>query len=426
MPLRSRLPPRNSVARIESPAEASMVPSSQPSRSASATSEGSEERGDHQREDAARNSKSWHWSEEQEMYFLERLLDARRQGKLKVKKGSTYKMLFKTFVPGFQRRWPDARWAPRMMTTKLTQIRTFWRAFKDIERYSGTHYEYDTGLLSMSEDDESLCLERYGSLGSKIATEGLPISDSINFEEYDEIFSDDKPAGKQIHPPGDGAYWRGRARGKATQIETVEEAAAAHDAIEEEAADEAEAEERAGPRDDCIFVTSSQDTQDSQQSLPVSRDRSRGAGNSPGGRSAVSSPPQPRQRAQNRSTSRPVSDIPPNNPSVDRRRKRKRDDREDRDGVPWGEIREILLHQETRRTHNVVSCARPVGSQDIEKAIANCEEVMKDKELSLMIRVICWFQEDPGNAVVWNALGSVAAKEAWITRKIGPAAEPCE
>ncbi|KAL6353382.1 hypothetical protein LRP88_13874 [Fusarium phalaenopsidis] len=313
-----------------------------------------------------------------------------------------------------------------MMTMKITQIRTFWRAFKDMEHCSGSHYEHESGLLLMSEDDENLCLERYGSLGSKIATDGLLISDNINFEEYDEIFSDDKPAGKQIHPPGDGAYWRGRARGRAARIETVEEVAAAHDAIEEEAADEAEAEEQAAPRDDYAFLTSSQDTQDSQQSLPASRDHSREAGNSPGRRSAVLSPPQPRQRAQNYSSSRPVSDIPPNNPSVDRRRKRKRDDREDLGGVPWGEIKEILMHQETRRTHNVVSCARPVGSQDIEKAIANCEEVMKEKELSLMIRVICWFQEDPGNAVVWNALGSVAAKEAWITRKIGPAAEPRE
>ena len=86
-----------------------------------------------------------------------------------------------------------------------------------------------------------------------------------------------------------------------------------------------------------------------------------------------------------------MRDIPPSNPSVDCRRKRKRKEREDRDGVPWGEIREILLHQETRRTHNVVSYARLVGSQDIEKAIANCEEVIKDKELSLIIRVIYWF-----------------------------------
>ncbi|UPK96816.1 hypothetical protein LCI18_007751 [Fusarium solani-melongenae] len=281
---------------------------------------------------------------------------------------------------------------------KITQIRSFWRAFKDMERYSGSHYEHESGLLLMSEDDENLCIEKYGSLRSKIATEGLPISNNINFEEYDEIFSDDKPAGKQIHPPRDRTYWQGRTRGRVTQIEAVEEAveeaAAAHDAIEEEAADEVEAEEGAALRDDYIFISSSQDTQDSQQSLPISRDHSREAGNSPGRRSTASSPPQTRQRAQNRSTSRP----------------RKRD--EDRDGMPWGEIKEILMHQETRRTHNVVSYARPVGSQDIEKAIANCEEVMKEKELSLMIRVICWFQEDPGNAVVWNALGSVAAKEA--------------
>lgn len=232
------------------------------------------------------------------------------------------------------------------MTMKITQIRSFWRAFKDIEHYSGSHYEHKSGLLLMSEDDENLCIEKYGSLGSKIATEGLPISDNINFEEYDEIFSDDKPAGKQIHPPRDRTYWQGRTRGRVTQIEAVEEAveeaAAAHDAIEEEAADEVEAKEGAALRDDCIFISSSQDTQDSQQSLPISRDHSREARNSPGRRSMASSPPQTRQRAQNRSTSRPVSDIPPNNPSINRRRKRKRD--EDRDGMPWGEIKEILMH----------------------------------------------------------------------------------
>ncbi|KAI8720912.1 hypothetical protein NCS52_00537400 [Fusarium sp. LHS14.1] len=425
MILRSQLPLRNSVARTESPPEAPTIPSSQPSRSASATSEGSQDGGDHQPRETSGNPRSWRWSEDQELYLLESLLEARRQGMLRVKKEASYKALLDEVIPNFQKQWPDVYWGKKMMLTKLERIKTYWRAFKDVESYSGTSYRHETGLFEMSEADEDLCHRRYTHMGDKIITEGLLISDTINFEEYDEIFSDDKPAGRQVHPPGDRAYWR-IARGRPRRIETMEEAAASQDVIEEEVANEAEDEERGAARDDPILVDSSQDTQDSQQSLPTSRDQSREAGNSPSRRSVVSSPPQPRRRTPARSSSRPRSELSPNNPSVDRRKKRKREDREDHGGMPWGEMKEVLMHQETRRTHNVISCARPVGSQDIEKAIANCEEVMKDAELSLMIRVICWFQEDPGNAVVWNALGSVAAKEAWIERKIGPAAEPRE
>ncbi|KAF4447954.1 hypothetical protein FALBO_16876 [Fusarium albosuccineum] len=424
MPSRARIPVRSLPLDEVSGQWESTQASSRSLRPQSVTSDISRPSSSHLDDSIGTNSRSWHWSDEQELYLLEKLLEARRQGKLKITKNATYTALFKTFIPLFKAKWSRVSWATKMMNNKFKTIRKYWRAFKETEQRSGTQYNYDDGTLYLSEGNRKRCLLKYQGDGRKIVTEGLLISPSINFESYEEIFSDDLPAGKSIHPPTDEAYWQRRRR--LEQEEEIEARAAAQEEAEEAAVREAEEEgeevDEEREAEDTLLPLSQQ--YESVQPFPTTRSSSQASE----GLSLASFPTpyrptpassaRPRRRPPDseipRNTARrsTESEIPPNTAARNRGKRK-------RDTCSLEDVRELLKKQETQRTHIVSTAVRPEGSEDIERACRAYEEALEEQQdLPDLTCTLSWFRQDPINAVIWNALGKDASKEAWVRAQV--------
>jgi len=78
-----------------------------------------------------------------------------------------------------------------------------------------------------------------------------------------------------------------------------------------------------------------------------------------------------------------------------------------------------LLYDDSHRSLSF--SARPTGSEDLEKAVSNCLEIIGEAHgMPYAVRAIGLFK-DVRNVVIWNALGSKEVKEAWVESEIGPA-----
>lgn len=109
-------------------------------------------------------------------------------------------------IPGFQAKWRNNSWEYETLKSKLRHLRDFWRAFRDGYDLSGGNYNPRTGRLEISRDNTKKLKERNPQHGKKVI-EGLLISPYITMDSWEEIFSNDPPAGHLIAAASDESVW---------------------------------------------------------------------------------------------------------------------------------------------------------------------------------------------------------------------------
>lgn len=180
------------------------------------------------------NPKGWTWADDQTLFLLEKLLQARREGNLDLNKASQHCLLFLSFVPDFQDRWPNDYWDSSVLRRKLQDLKLFWRAFQQALGWSGDKYNEETGKLSISEENEAKLRHLHPMQRGRVIRKGLTIGSSVTFDSWSEIFADDPPAGGHIRGPRDDAYWQGRAKQRETEIGREEGSQGTALAVEED------------------------------------------------------------------------------------------------------------------------------------------------------------------------------------------------
>ncbi|KAF4331890.1 hypothetical protein FBEOM_14328 [Fusarium beomiforme] len=253
----------------------------------------------------------------------------------------------------------------------------------------------------MSDENEELLIQRYGSDGRKVLRDGLLISNTITIDSWSEIFSDDTLAGQQIHSARDESYWQRREEEERPRPGGNAPTAAGDD---DDAFDEIVVSPPAVNSQDreqaVISCSDERGLEESQSQRP-----SQLPGNSPRRSSA------PVNRRQGTASSDlTAAPSPAARSAATRKRKRS--------GISWEEMREVLAERDVKRKHTLVR--RPEGSEDLEIAIKDCMTIMEERGRPVILRIVSWLSEDPINAVIWNALGSEGIKEAWVEGKIGP------
>ena len=152
-------------------------------------------------------SRGWRWTDEQTLYFLGRLLEARRNGDLNINKKGAYQDVLVSFIPGFKTKWANQNWSYDIMKNKLRNLKDFWRAFREAYDLSGGGYRERTGCVDLSRDNREKIEERYPQHGHKAMTEGLLVGPYITMDSWEEIFADDLPAGRLITAADDDIIW---------------------------------------------------------------------------------------------------------------------------------------------------------------------------------------------------------------------------
>jgi hypothetical protein len=130
------------------------------------------------------------WTDEQDLGFLELLLDARRQGLLNIPKEASLKTAFEGMVEPLSIRFPGIRWNSERLKNRYRRIKDRWRAFAYALTWSGTVYDEGTGRISLTKARERQLQELFKADGKKAVQEGLLISSSFTLDEWKEVFSD--------------------------------------------------------------------------------------------------------------------------------------------------------------------------------------------------------------------------------------------
>ncbi|EXA29175.1 hypothetical protein FOVG_19291 [Fusarium oxysporum f. sp. pisi HDV247] len=334
-----------------------------------------------------RNTRGWRWSDDQILYFLELLLAARRQGKLRITKNKHIYLVLTGFLQYFSRRWPEVQWTTRTLSNRLTLEKRFWRAFRDAVSRSETAFDEESARIITTEENQQLIIKRHGSEGRKVIRDGLLVSDSITYDSWEEIFNNDAVAGRRIHTARDDSFWRERS---AERRERLEETADGRGDDSDNSFDDILPERRSEPSqetDTSVFTPVGDSEID--EIIVGGESQSQQRSQAPDNSQQRSSAPQGRRRSSGCGDN---TAAPPPNSRTIATRKRKRT------GDSWEEMKEILIQRDTKRKHTLVR--RSEGSEDTELAIKDCIMIMEDRGRDVVLRIVSWISQDPINAVV--------------------------
>lgn len=66
------------------------------------------------------------------------------------------------------------------------------------------------------------------------------------------------------------------------------------------------------------------------------------------------------------------------------------------------------------REHVITHIYEKVDAEDFQKAVRDCCSLTEERGMDYVIRIVKWLREDPMNAILWNALPSKEARDAWL------------
>ncbi|ETS02711.1 hypothetical protein M419DRAFT_97673 [Trichoderma reesei RUT C-30] len=321
------------------------------------------------------------WSDQQTLFFLSLLLEARRQHLLESTKTKYLREGLQTLIPRMVQRFPGRPWEIRTLENKYQYLKKYWRVFAAAEKISGTSYDPATGKLSMSEQNEGLVTQRYGAMGRRVVSIGLLVGDGITFESWLEVFSNDLPAGENI-------------------VEAGDEAAFARDS------------------QNASFISPSPPAL-----LPAARSSSSRPTLSSQPSSSRPTPSTPRAasaRPSQRSSITPSAAFRANSLAA----RKKKAARSDGISQSFRELTSALIARDSQpqqqQEHYVTHNQRTVGAEDFEKAIRDCFAFAEGRGMLFASRLVQWIRQDPLNPLIWNSMPSDEAKEAWVAINFPP------
>lgn len=367
------------------------------------------------------------WSDQQTLFFLSLLLEARRQHLLESTKTKYLREGLQTLIPRMVQRFPGRPWEIRTLENKYQYLKKYWRVFAAAEKISGTSYDPATGKLSMSEQNEGLVTQRYGAMGRRVVSIGLLVGDGITFESWLEVFSNDLPAGENIVEAGDEAAFA-----RDSQNAVLENTVSQDAIVEEEVLTQSVAVTDDGEDDITAAPESSDDDDAAGQSfispsppalLPAARSSSSRPTLSSQPSSSRPTPSTPRAasaRPSQRSSITPSAAFRANSLAA----RKKKAARSDGISQSFRELTSALIARDSQpqqqQEHYVTHNQRTVGAEDFEKAIRDCFAFAEGRGMLFASRLVQWIRQDPLNPLIWNSMPSDEAKEAWVAINFPP------
>ncbi|KAF5002993.1 hypothetical protein FDECE_10467 [Fusarium decemcellulare] len=314
------------------------------------------------------------------LYSLEKLLNARREGKLACNKDGKIQFcasrwLLQSYVDDFQRRWPGIPWSANVLESKLHVLKAFWHVFLTTVQTAGNYYDSRNKRPVISTENQETLVNKYPQQGKRILKKGLPTNENFTFYSWEELFLE-RPwydTHRFAEPVDNGAL--------------CESPSKREDAILYER--HAQVDET-GHRDEAEYSSCDEECEDEPTDWSYSE-------------------------VYDESTSgkrRRESIIASVDRTDDSNSQKRRRTRISADGA-----KELL---ELVRPRTIMWQRIPTGSDDIRKAVKDCSKVLEPRGPIITSRVIMWICSNPMNAVTWNALGSVEIKEAFAEHEIGP------
>lgn len=124
------------------------------------------------------------------MFFLEQLLEARRDGSLNNSKETLIRMALEGILPLMQEAFPSiSTWSVAVLTNRHMVIRDYWRAFLDAYNMPGVSFDKESGMLIMPEEKKRQFMKSHPKQGRNVTTQPLPRNNRIQFDQWPVIFS---------------------------------------------------------------------------------------------------------------------------------------------------------------------------------------------------------------------------------------------
>lgn len=304
------------------------------------------------------------WSYNKTLCFLSVLLEARRKGRFNPSAFTYSQQDLEGLIALLDTRYPGHGWELSSVEDECYQMRAFWGAFKEAKDLPGSAYHADTGKLTMSEDLEDWAAYRCTNFGIKSISSGLPIGHGITLEIWQEIFSDSPPTKSKEND----------------NVADVEDATST------------------------IQVNILQDAIVSQPLEEGSKDAMSASDTSDESLSSQASTLSPSTRTMLPGRTGTLSNV------IQGRKKRSKRREETRlllDAL--NKATDALLAREPQ-----IVTLRPAGADDVEKAVKDCFLLTEERGVAFVARLVKWVSSDPMNAVLWNALPTKEAKDAYM------------
>ena len=156
------------------------------------------------------------WNAEMTEAFLELLREAHNEGLLKSDKNAFLRPAMEGIATELKELFPQAPWSARRLTDHYKTLRNKHKLFLWMMDQSGTSYNYETGMVSATDQQWEAYEKENGKPALCLKNQGLP-----HAELYALVFPGNEPAGLNVAEAGDQA---GIARIDLTQSrELVEE-----------------------------------------------------------------------------------------------------------------------------------------------------------------------------------------------------------
>jgi hypothetical protein len=279
-----------------------------------------------------------------------------------------------------------------MMKSKLRRIKNLWRAFSYAYKLTGAQYDYESGILTLSSQQQQQLRNKFRDEATAVLYKGLIVGEGLNVEEWQEIFSDHQPASKN--------------EASATQ-EAIDDVFASHSLIDDDLAPSVAADDHNIPDlsddevkevDEVVHVDDEGPPSEQTPATPT-----------PTATGGYSTAPSVSRRSSTPLTA---------NLTLDKVRKRQ------------GSTLEVLLEPEVKRLIRGLVASRgiagrsqhimqhqhsqrEIGADDLENAIKSCERFAKPRSIRLFVKLAMLMKQDKKNPVIWNSIEDDDLKEAW-------------
>ncbi|OAA50467.1 hypothetical protein NOR_00917 [Metarhizium rileyi] len=313
-----------------------------------------------------------------------------------------FREVCKSLVEDMKEKFPDENWTVKMLENKYNYLRSFWKAFRDAAKRSGTTYDTETKKLCMSEQNVDLFRSKYPRYGRAITSQPLLTNDAIDYDEWVEIFSNEAPTGQFIT--------------KAHEIEgSVDRQLEADNSQDDFLLESQETIEASID----VFLnegpSQGNNSADAVSSINESDDNS-----DIGEASTPQNPPISSQRMPQRLVSRETQP----NRLPESLRKRKASSLQADSILAMSEA----IHKLAKQPRKYIIISTPTipqleGADHLEKACKDAYKLGEEYGLSLTVDVLSWLQKNPRNSVLWNALPTKELKRAWIAANFGEKTE---
>jgi hypothetical protein len=362
----------------------------------------------------ARRSGGHTWHDEHAMFFLEMLLQARRDGALNNLKENLLRSAFQGILPLMEAKFDGiTTWSIQVLVNRHRYVRDYWRTFLEALGTSGTDFDKVSGMLTMEPDRKDQFLKSHKRYGKKVLTQPLPRNEAIDIDQWMEIFSNDQPAGGHIFEPGDLRSFR--------QVldEAIENSQAAVEelpaspvpddeafGVESEEVLEVEEIAAAGEEDTQMLEAAFEreaETPSRSTSTSSSRTQSRGRAVRSSNRRQL--PANTALRGLKRGTKNtPRASRPPDSLDPDLRA---------------AMISFLSRPSQLPQSLGLAQAPRIPGAVDLETAVKTARHFARSNEGISMQELLMVIEANPTNAVMWNSLDGTEERLDWLELKLG-------